>query len=202
MAKIGDTFKLDCLRTPTHASDIWWLRLETCSNLFTWELSSNQCWHLVATETHTVGKRSVHILLECFSCLDCFFHISLIFITFHWPLSFTWKFWYNQWTGPYMSRYATNIDCSIEYFQEFFNEGQNNRTWLPLLLDVGENRKVLIFYLSMKRAYLIHKARDVNCTDRSRKTKGSRSFVADLSTFHCSTYGISFRISWFGQCLL
>ena len=184
MAKIGDTFKPDCLSTPTHASDIWWLRLETCSNSPLPPpppvLTSGSYWN-------TYGWQAFWL-----SCLDCFFHISLIFITFNWPLLFTWKFWYNQWTGPHMSRYATDIDCSIEYFQEFFNEGQNKRTWLPLLLDVGENRKVLISYLSMKWAYLIHKASDVYCTDRTGKTKGSRSFIVDLSTFHCSTYGMPF----------
>ena len=34
-------------------------------SLFTW-LSSTWCWHLVGTRARTVGKRAVHILLECF----------------------------------------------------------------------------------------------------------------------------------------
>ena len=47
------------------ASNIWWPRLETCSNLFTWGRPPNQFWHLVAEEC-TVSKRAVRILLECF----------------------------------------------------------------------------------------------------------------------------------------
>ena len=35
--------------------DIWRLRLESHSNLFTWGILY-QCWHLVATERRTVGK--------------------------------------------------------------------------------------------------------------------------------------------------
>ena len=46
---------------------IWWSSLETCSNLFTWgSTPPNWYWHLVvATETCTVGKRAVPILLGC-----------------------------------------------------------------------------------------------------------------------------------------
>ena len=48
------------------AIDICWSSLETCSNLFTWGPTPHWYWHLVvATETPTVGKRAVHILLEC-----------------------------------------------------------------------------------------------------------------------------------------
>ena len=43
-----------CTGPPSSA--IWWQRLETCSNLFTWG-SPLHSWHLVAT---------VRILLECF----------------------------------------------------------------------------------------------------------------------------------------
>ena len=38
--------------------------LEICSNFFTWGPLPCQCWHLVATEACTVGKRAVRILLE------------------------------------------------------------------------------------------------------------------------------------------
>ena len=39
----------------------------SCWNLFNWRpLPPNQCWHLVVTEAHTVGKRILRILLECF----------------------------------------------------------------------------------------------------------------------------------------
>ena len=50
------------------ATDISKLSLETCSNLFTWGPNPlpPQYWYLVmATKTCTVGKRVVHILLEC-----------------------------------------------------------------------------------------------------------------------------------------
>ena len=47
-------------------TDIWWSSLETCSNLFYCGPTPSQYWHLVvATETCTVCKRAVCILLEC-----------------------------------------------------------------------------------------------------------------------------------------
>ena len=54
------------------ASDIWWLSLETCSNLFTWRPTyphsshTHQYSHLVVTEAHTAGKGAVHTLQVCF----------------------------------------------------------------------------------------------------------------------------------------
>ena len=49
-------------RTGTpHGTDIWWSRVETCSNLFTWDPPPSN-----GTEAHTVGKRAVRILLEYF----------------------------------------------------------------------------------------------------------------------------------------
>ena len=51
--------------TGTPASDIWWPRLETCSNLFTWD--NPRCWHLMANEvwgkaifSEVCVKNSVH----------------------------------------------------------------------------------------------------------------------------------------------
>ena len=41
--------------------------VQTCSFADT----PNWYWHLVATETHTVGKQAVHILLECFLLRGC-----------------------------------------------------------------------------------------------------------------------------------
>ena len=49
------------------ASDIWWPRLVTCLNLFTWGPPSQ--WHLVVTEACTVGNQTTLILLECFLIL-------------------------------------------------------------------------------------------------------------------------------------
>ena len=51
---------------PLPATDIWWSSLQTCSTLFTWgPTQPPRCWHLlVATETYTIGKRAVLILLE------------------------------------------------------------------------------------------------------------------------------------------
>ena len=49
---------------PRTATGIWWSLLETCVNLRT-PHHHYQCWRLVmATETRTVGKWAVHILLE------------------------------------------------------------------------------------------------------------------------------------------
>ena len=52
------------------ASDIWWPSLETSSSLFIGPHctapSPHHYWHLVATNEHTVDKRAVRILLECF----------------------------------------------------------------------------------------------------------------------------------------
>ena len=45
--------------------DIFWPRPETCLNLFTWG-PSVWCWHLVATVAHTMGEWAVHIILGCF----------------------------------------------------------------------------------------------------------------------------------------
>ena len=50
--------------TPSPDSGIWRPTMVACSNLFTWV--SPWYWHLMATETHTVGKLAVCILLECF----------------------------------------------------------------------------------------------------------------------------------------
>ena len=47
-------------------SDIWWSRLATCSNRFTWGLFP---WHLVAV----VRKREVRILLECFLVFSMYY---------------------------------------------------------------------------------------------------------------------------------
>ena len=59
--------RADGAPTPPLATGIWWSSLETCSNLFTWGPTFNWYWHLVAaTETRTVGKRAVRLLLECF----------------------------------------------------------------------------------------------------------------------------------------
>ena len=59
---------------PVHpfATDIWWSLLEICSNLFNWGPTHpftlhHQYWYLVVdAETHTVGKRAVHIPLGCY----------------------------------------------------------------------------------------------------------------------------------------
>ena len=48
-------------RDPPHGTDIWRSRVETCSNLFTWDPPPSN-----GTEAHTVGKRAVRILLEYF----------------------------------------------------------------------------------------------------------------------------------------
>ena len=54
--------------SPSPASDIWWPRLETCSNWFTWgphctgPPTSADIWWLVTA----VGKQAVRILLQCF----------------------------------------------------------------------------------------------------------------------------------------
>ena len=71
----------DMRPTPFHSSLLLTsaqLSLEICSNLFTWGAIHRQYWHLVvATETHTLGKRAVPILLECI-LLDL-----LLFWNFH-----------------------------------------------------------------------------------------------------------------------
>ena len=67
------------------ATDIWWLTLEICSNLFAWGPPSRvTSGVVVATEARTVCKRAIRILLECFlvdrylcwwSRLDCLLSI-------------------------------------------------------------------------------------------------------------------------------
>ena len=57
---------------PLSASDIFWLSLVVSSNLFTWGTAPNWYWHLVATEVHSVGKRAIRILLECFLVIVTF----------------------------------------------------------------------------------------------------------------------------------
>ena len=53
-------------------TDIWWPRLQTCSNLITYRPTvqpihlSPHYRHLVTTESRPVGTRAVCILLECF----------------------------------------------------------------------------------------------------------------------------------------
>ena len=57
-------------------SDIWWPRLKTCSNLFTWGPPTTVNWHLVATEeARTVASRAARILVECFlvKIINCWF---------------------------------------------------------------------------------------------------------------------------------
>ena len=45
---------------PFDTTDIWWLSLETCSNLYTWGPTPYWYWHLVMPT-----ERAVRILLEC-----------------------------------------------------------------------------------------------------------------------------------------
>ena len=47
------------------ASDIWWPRLETCSNLFTWGLP-HQCWHLMAGYWRGAGGMHHTGMFSCF----------------------------------------------------------------------------------------------------------------------------------------
>ena len=56
-------------KDPGPTSDIWWPSLENCSEVFIGPHCTgprSQYWNLVATESHTVGKQVVHILLEFF----------------------------------------------------------------------------------------------------------------------------------------
>ena len=46
-------------------SHIYWPRLETCSTLFTWRSPGADIWWQLKY-IHTIGKRAVCILLECF----------------------------------------------------------------------------------------------------------------------------------------
>ena len=50
---------------PPPTSNIWWPSLDICSKVFT-SGPPPPPRHLMAIETHTVGKWAVHILLECF----------------------------------------------------------------------------------------------------------------------------------------
>ena len=60
---------------PAHPADIWWLSLETCSDLFTsgHPLPSGS-WHLVAVETGTVGKCRQYAYP--IGMLSCVFHFT------------------------------------------------------------------------------------------------------------------------------
>ena len=93
MVKTGNLFKRVHLRMPHLASDIWWPRLETCSNSFTWapppagdiwwlrvetcsnlfvwgcpELTSGGNW----SNSYGWCKRVVRILLECYLVVTVF----------------------------------------------------------------------------------------------------------------------------------
>ena len=88
------------------ASDIWWARPQTCSNLFTWGQSSpHWCWHLVAFEAHMVIGWAVRILLECFlyTLFKHYFHNNVQSFWSHG----TWFIWYwldLDFYGKYMFR--------------------------------------------------------------------------------------------------
>ena len=97
------------------ASELWWQRCVTCSNLFTWgKPPPHHCWHLVVTEGHMGGKWVVRILLEYFlvslvferllyllqmikKSLGIKLHCSQLKLAFFWSTLQRYVFWQEKW---------------------------------------------------------------------------------------------------------